>query len=481
MSMETKMARRMWFLLLILVAMPAAAQVDARMFRQPAVSADKIAFVYAGDIWLVPKGGGAATRLSSPPGEESFPRFSPDGTRLAYSADYDGNTDVYVVPAAGGDPKRLTYHPGLDRVRGWSPDGKRIVFASDRTSAPQVSYLRLWSVPAEGGFEEPLPMPRAFTGTYSPDGRRIAYEEISTAFTPEWYETSMWRHYRGGRTHPIRLISLTDFSVEKLPWQNSNDHDPMWIGNTVYFLSDRNFTTNLYSYALDTKQLKQLTHHDDFDVMTASAGPDAIVYEQAGYIHLVDAKTGQTHQLNIDVVGDFPWARAQFKRAGNMVRDAVLSPTGVRAAFEVRGDIVTVPTDKGDFRDLTNSPGAHDRSPGWSPDGTQLAWLSDASGEYQLMIGDQSGLAKPRVIALPTAAFYSGLEWSPNGKLIALEDNHLNLLTVDVASGRATKIDIDAYATPGRDFDATWSSDSRWIAYSKSLDSHLRAIFLYSP
>jgi len=475
------MSRRSIALALGLCITAGAGAQGTRLLRHPAVSRDAVAFEYGGDLWVVGRSGGQARRLTATPDAETEPHFSPDGSLIAFSRISGGNADVYVVPTAGGDPKRLTWYPGLDRVRGWSPDGKRIVFASDRTSAPQVSYLRLWSVPADGGFEEPLPMPRAFSGTYSPDGRRVAYEEISTAFTPDWYETSMWRHYRGGRTHPIRIMSLADFSVEKLPWQNSNDHDPMWIGNTVYFLSDRNFTTNLYSYSLDTKQLKQLTHHEDFDIMTASAGPDAVVYEQAGYLHLVDTKTGQSRQLNIDVVGDFPWARAQFKRAGNMVRDAVLSPTGVRAAFEVRGDIVTVPTDKGDFRNLTNSPAAHDRSPGWSPDGTQLAWLSDASGEYQLMIGDQSGLAKPRAIPLPSAAFYSNLAWSPNGKLIALEDNHLNLWTVDVATGKATKIDTDTYATPGRDFDATWSSDSRWIAYSKSLDSHLRAIFIVSP
>jgi tricorn protease len=365
-------------------------------------------------------------------------------------------------------------------VRGWTPDGKRVVFASDRTSEPQGSYLRLWSVPVEGGFEEPLPMPRTFSGGYSPDGRRFAYEEISTAFVPDWYETSMWRHYRGGRTHPVRVMNLADYSVETLPWRNSNDREPMWIGNTVYFLSDRDFTTNLYSYDLDTKQLAERTHHTDGDIMTASAGPDAVVYEQDGYIHLFDPKTGQSHQLNIQVSGDFPWAQPGFKHVASMIRDAALSPTGVRAAFEARGDIFTVPAEKGDARNLTRSTAADDRSPAWAPDGTRLAWLSDASGEYQLMIGEQSGLSAPRAIALPAPALYSNLAWSPSGKLLLVEDNHLNLWTIDATTGKATKIDTDDFDTPGRDFDAVWSPDSRWIAYTRSLDSHLRAVFLYS-
>ena len=276
-------------------------------------------------------------------------------------------------------------------------------------------------------------MPRAFSGSYSPDGRRIAYEEFSTAFIPDWYETSMWRHYRGGRTHPIPVMNLSDYSVEKLPWTNSNDTWPMWIGNTIYFLSDRNFTTNLFAYRTDTKQVKQLTHHDDFDIMTASAGPDAIVYEQAGYIHLVDAKTGKAQRLNIEVTGDLPWARPQFKKVASMIRNATLSPTGVRAAFEARGEIFTVPAEKGDYRNLTQSSGAHDRSPVWSPDGAQLAWLSDASGEYQLMLGDPLGVTTPRAIALPSTAFFSAPAWSPDGTQILLQDNHRNLWTIEVA------------------------------------------------
>jgi len=290
----------------------------------------------------------------------------------------------------------------------------------------------------------------------------------------------MWRHYRGGRTHPISVMNLADHSVEKLPWTNSNDTEPMWIGNTIYFISDRSHTANLFAYRTDTKQLTQLTQHDDFDIMTASAGADAIVYEQAGYIHLVDAKSGKSTRLNIEATGDLPWTRPQFKKVASMIRNYTLSATGVRAAFEARGEIFTVPTEKGDYRNLTQSPGAHDRSPVWSPDGAQLAWLSDASGEYQLLIGDPMGITTPRVVALPSTAFFAAPEWSPDGKQILLEDNHRNLWTIEVGSGKSTKIDTDSYPDPMRQFDATWSPDSRWVAYSKNLPSRLRAIFVYS-
>ncbi|MBO0857911.1 MAG: PD40 domain-containing protein [Chloracidobacterium sp.] len=467
-------------LLLCLIILSAANAQGTRLLRHPAVSRDSVAFEYAGDLWVVPRSGGQARRLTATPGVEIDPYFSPDGSQIAFTATVAGNTDVYVAPAAGGDPRRLTYHPGADRARGWTPDGRRVVFASARTNAPQQSYFRLWTIGLEGGLPEPLPMPRAFAGVYSPDGARMAYEEISTAFIPEWYETSQWRHYRGGRTHPIQVMTLADYSVERLPWNDSNDTNPMWVGNTVYFLSDRNFTVNLFAYHSDTKKVTQLTHHDDFDIMNASAGPDALVYEQAGYIHLFDIKTGQARRLNIEVSGDLAWARPQFKKVAGMIRSAKLSPTGVRAAFEARGEIFTVPAEKGDYRNLTQSPGAHDRSPVWSPDGAQLAWLSDASGEYQLMIGEATGVTKPRAIPLPSTAFFSAPAWSPDGTQILLQDNHLNLWTLDVATGRSAKIDSDTYADPGRDFEAEWSPDSRWIAYSKSLTSHLRAIFVYS-
>jgi tricorn protease len=472
--------RSLLLLSILLVISSSASAQGTRLLRHPTVSRDSVAFEYAGDLWVVSRSGGAARRLTSTPSFEIDPCFSPDGSQIAFTATVAGNTDVYVVPAAGGDPKRLTYHPGIDRVRGWKPDGKSIIFASNRTGVPQQSYMQLWTVSVDGGMPEMLPLPRAFSGAYSPDGARLAFEEFGTVFVPEWIETSMWRHYRGGRTHPISIVNLSDYSVQKLPWTNSNDSFPMWMGNTIYFLSDRNHTSNLFAYRTDTKQLTQVTHHDDFDVMTASAGADAIVYEQAGYIYLVDGKSGKAQKLDIEVTGDLPWARPQFKKVASMIRNATLSPTGTRAAFEARGEIFTVPAEKGDFRNLTQSSGAHDRGPTWSPDGTHVAWLSDASGEYQLMIGEPTGATPPRAVNLPANAFYDGATWSPDGTQIVLEDNHNNLWAIEVASGAATRLDTDNYPDPIRQFRAAWSPDSKWIAYSKNLANHLRAIFVYS-
>lgn len=457
-----------------------------RLLRRPSVSRDLIAFEYGGDIWVVPRTGGQARRLTASPDFDTDPRFSPDGTLIAFTATVAGNTDVYVVPTAGGDATRLTYHPAVDVVRGWTPDGRRVLFASSRNTLPTPganSYLRLWTVDRAGGLPEVLPVPRAFAGTYSPDGRRIAYQEVSQAFiAAEWgvKQTSQWRHYRGGRTQPIRVMALADFSTEKLPWTDSNDGEPMWIGDTIYFLSDRAFTTNLFAYRTDTRQLTQVTRHDDFDIMSASAGSDAVVYEQGGCIWLVDHHTGKARQVLIEVNGDFPWARPRFTQVASMIRHGALSPTGARAVFEARGEIITVPAEKGHYRNLTQSPGVHDRSPVWSPDGTELAWLSDASGEYRLMVGDQTGTTKPRVIPLPSTAFFSDLVWSPDGRRLLVRDNHLQLWMIELASGKSLRIDTDTYDDPGRGFDATWSPDSKWVAYSKSLDSRLRAIFLYS-
>ena len=473
-------------LLLLFAPSASAAGQGTRFLRRPTVSRDMVAFEYGGDLWVVPRAGGTARRLTSTPSAETDPHFSPDGSLIAYSATIAGNTDVFVVPVIGGEPRRLTYHPGVDYVRGWTPDGKRIVFGSSRGTLPTPganSFFRLWTVAQDGGMPELLPIPRAFTGSYSADGKRVAYQQVAVSlFASMWAEnqSSQWRRYRGGRTQPIRIIDLASYAEEKLQGNSSNDTDPMWVGNSVYFLSDRDGANNLYAQNLDTKQLTQLTHHRDFDIMSASAGEDAIAYEQAGYIHILDLKGGGSHQLDIVATGDFPWARPQMKRVAALISEASLSPTGVRAAFEARGDIFTVAAKDGSYRNLTRSSGAHDRDPAWSPDGTHIAWFSDASGEYQLMIGDQSGDSNPRAIALPTHAYFARPVWSPDARQLLFRDTGAQLWAVDVASGRFTKIDTDTYDDPGRGFDAAWSPDSRWVAYSKSLDNHLRVIFLYS-
>jgi tricorn protease len=472
-------------LLVVSIPVPARAQ-GTRLLRRPTIGNDLIAFTYASDVWVASRTGGGARRITSTPSEESDPMLSPDGSQIAYSASVAGNTDVYVVPTAGGTPRRLTYHPGGDFVRGWTPDGRSVLFGSTRGTTPTPganSFFRLWTISSTGGMPEMLPMPRAFTGTFSPDGKRIAYQALSVGmFAENWSEnqSSQWRRYRGGRTQPVRIMNLSDYSEITIPWTNSNDTDPMWVGNTVYFLSDRDNTVNLYAYDLGSKQLTQLTHHHDFDIMSASAGADAIVYEQAGYVHVLDLKTRQPRQLAITVKGDFPWARPQMKEVADLIRSGVISPTGVRAAFEARGDIFTISAADDSYRIITQSSDANDRSPVWAPDGAQIAWLSDASGEYQLMIGDQTGAEKPKAIALPSHAFFTALEWSPDGAHLLLRDSGANLWTADVANGRFSRIDTDTYDVPGRSFDAAWSPDSRWVAYSRSLDNHLRAIFLYS-
>jgi tricorn protease len=462
-----------------------AENAGTRLLRRPTVSHELIAFEYGGDLWVVSRNGGDARRLTSTPSAETDPQFSPDGSRITYTSTIAGNTDVYMISAAGGQPTRLTYHPAVDYVRGWTSDGRRVIFASSRnTITPGAnSYFRLWTVSADGGMPEALPMPRAFTGSYSPDGKRMAYQPLSVGLlAASWSEnqSSQWRRYRGGRTQPIRLFDLSNYSEQKLPWKDSNDTDPMWVGNTVYFLSDRDNTVNLYSYNLDSKQLNQLTHHHDYDIMSASASSDAIVYEQAGYIHLLDLKSGQSRQLVVNVTGDFPWEQPQMKKVGTMITDASLSPTGTRAVFEAHGDIYTLSAEGSDYNNITHSSGAHDRSAVWSPDGERIAWLSDGSGEYQLMIGDQRGTIKPRAIVLPSQAFFSVPIWSPDGKQILLRDSGVNLWTVDLATGNFTKIATDTYDEPGRGFDAAWSPDSRWVAYTKALRNHLRSVFLYS-
>ncbi|MBV9879524.1 MAG: PD40 domain-containing protein [Gemmatirosa sp.] len=456
-------------------APPGDPAAGTRLLRQPTVSATQIAFAHGGDLWIVGRDGGDARRLTSFPGVESFPRFSPDGKTVAFTGEYGGNQDVYVVPAEGGEPTRLTWHPGADLVRGWSPDGKQVLFTSGRTSAP-TAVPKLWAVPVAGGLETPLPIPRLYKGGYSADGRRIAYQAIS----PNDVE---WRNYRGGQAQPIRVLDVADLSMTKLPWSGSNDTDPVWLGDRIYFLSDRDDAVNLYGYSPATKQVAQLTHFRDFDAkaLDAGGGPNgALVYEQGGYIHLYDPAAGRDRQLVITTRGDQPWAQPQWKDVSRLILRGSLSPTGARALFEARGEVFTVPVEKGDWRNLTRSSNAADRYPAWSPDGQKIAWFSDAGGEYALMIGTQDGSGTPRTIKLEKPTYYFAPTWSPDSRYLAFTDEGLNLWYVDVATGTPHKVDTDPYMVPARTVNPVWSPDSKWIAYAKRLPSQYHVVMVHS-
>ena len=453
---------------LFIQASPLAAQT--RLLRQPTVSSTQVAFAYANNIWIVGRDGGDARRLTTFQGTTANPKFSPDGRMVAFSGTYGGNADVYVVSAEGGEPRRLTWHPGGDIVQGWTPDGKRIIFASSRKSP--LGAPKFWSVSVEGDFPTELLMPRAWQGKPSPDGTRFAYRMANS-----WDDE--WRNYRGGQNRPIWIFNVASHEVETPPWTDSKDIDPVWVGENVYFLSDRDWAMNVWSYDTRSKKLDQVTQFADFDVKSMDAGGGAVVFEQGGYIHLLDPATKRHKQLNITVKGDFPWLVPQWKDVANRITNIALSPTGKRAIVEARGDIFTIPAEKGEWRNLTRTPGVAERAPAWSGDGRWVSYFSDADGEYKLVIEPQDGIGNPREIALPNPSFYYTPVWSPDATKLLYTDAHLNLWVMDVSSGTPKKVDTDLFMVPDRSINAVWSPDSRWIAYSRRLNSLLRAIFVY--
>lgn len=442
------------------------------LLRHPTISRTQIVFTFANDLWRVARDGGDAIRLTTGLGAETDPVFSPDGLQIAFTGEYDGNIDAFVMPAAGGTPSRLTYHPAPDRVVGWTPDGKQVVFSSARSS--YSNFTRLFTIPAEGGPETQLPLDRAAEGSYSPDGARLAYVPVN-----QWQKA--WKRYRGGQTTPIWLATLSDSSVTKIPRNNSNDFNPLWVGDTVYFLSDRNGPVSLFAYDTKSRQVTELVKSAGLDLKSASATADAIVYEQFGKIYVLDLKTRKPAAVAVRITGDLPEVRPRFRKiAPNEIRGSGISPTGARAVFAARGEIFTVPAEKGSIRNLTGSPAASERDPAWSPDGKSIAYLSDASGEYALEIREQNGLGEPRRIALGSApTFPYEPRWSPDSRKIGYTDKRLNVCYVDLDKGEPVRIDTDVYAGP-RGLDLAWSPDSKWITYTRKLKSHLRAVFVYS-
>jgi tricorn protease len=449
------------------------------LLRNPTVSTTQLAFSFADDLWIVPRTGGEARRLTSGAGVETDPVFSPDGSMVAFTGQYDGNEDVYVVSATGGEPKRLTYHPGPDQAVGWTQDGKQVLFRSVRQSHSR--FTRLYTIGLEGGLPEQLPLPEADHGCYSPDGKKFAYSPHVNV--PRRIGAHVaWKRYRGGRVPMIWLANLEDSKIERLPHKDSNDICPMWIEDKVYFLSDRDGPTTLFSFEVSSGKVAKLIDNTAAeDIRFASAGPGVIAYEKPGALHLYDLVSGKSSKVEVTINADLTSVRPRFVKVADQIQKAALSPTGARAVFEARGEIFTVPASKGDVRNLTRTTGVAERDPSWSPDGKSIAYFSDASGEYELHIApqDRKGAAQKYRIGDKPSFFYSPI-WSPNSKKIAYTDKRLNLWILDLETGVSTKVDTNPYFDAGRIGQPAWSPDGKWLAYTKQLKSYLSAVFLYS-
>jgi tricorn protease len=465
-------------LLFLMPAVALAGDEKPLILRHPTLNRAHIVFVHGGDLWMVSRQGGDAQRLTST-GRACNPIFSPDGAQVAFTSEEEGNYDVYILPATGGVPRRLTYHPSPDFAVGWTPDGKNVLFASQRNSFAR--FTRLFTIPAQGGFPTEVPLPMAEFGSYSPDGGKLAYVPYSNGgFIPLPQYHMAWKRYRGGTTSPIWIADLSDSHMTKIPRDNSNDSHPMWVGNKIYFLSDRKGPVTLFVYDPATKEVSQLLENHGGEIKSASAGPGAIVYEQLGALHLFHLDSGKAEALEVRIAGDFPTVRPRFIKAAKQIRHAGLSPSGARAVFEAHGEILTVPAEKGDIRNLTNTPAVAERDPAWSPDGKQIAYFSDQSGEYQLHLRAQNGRGEVKKYALgDPPSFYYVPTWSPDGKKIAYIDKRLNVWILELASGQSTKVDTNTYDMLERALELTWSPDSRWLAYTKTLKNYLNAIFVY--
>jgi tricorn protease len=474
-------------LFLIPLRLPAQPDTsDTRLLRTPAVSREHLAFVYAEDLWISDLDGRNVRRLTSGPGIESNPFFSPDGRTIAFSGQYD-RTDtgfgqpglsVYTIPVAGGEPTRLTWHPGWDVVRGWTPDGKSVLFSSWR-EVSMGNDTGLFTVPAAGGVAARLPIPHGHEASFSPDGAFLAY-------TPQADVTGQRKNYRGGTYSRIWILRLRDLAVEEIPQPagNCNDLSPRWVDGSIYFRSDRGGEFNLFAYEPKTRAVRQLTKFDDFPVLSLGAAGGNLAFEQAGWIHRLDIAAGRSQRLKIGVATELPETRPRFAKLKGikLVRGGSLSPSGARAVLQFRGEIVTVPAEKGDPRVLTNTPGAFERFPVWSPDGRSIAYLSDEGGEYALHVRAADGEGKARVYELNGAGFYEDPIWSPDSRKIAYVDNSWTLYWIDLATGSVKKIASEPVYGAGslRSLRAAWSPDSRWIAYALGNLSAYRTVYIYS-
>jgi tricorn protease len=459
------------FLFLFIVFNRITAQ-ETLLLRFPSVSDRHLAFAYAGDIWVANKDGSSPKRLTVNPDVESQPLLSPDGEWIAFTGNYDGNIDVYIIPVTGGTPKRLTWHPQADLAKGWNGNHK-IVFSSGRASN-HPRYNRLFEVDVQTGREEPLILPEASQGNYSPDGKYFAY------LRSQDMSEGAFKLYRGGDMGKIWIFNNQTHDVEEIPMVHSQNVKPVWIGGTVYFVSDRdNKRMNIFKYTMASKQTEQVTNFDDYDVTSLFSDGKEITFEQAGKIFLLDPASGKYTHVPVRITADIPSARPHYVSGESSIRNVNISPSGIRAVVESHGDIFTVPADKGDIRNITQTPGVHERDPAWSPDGKYIAYFSDEGGEYTLKLRDQKGEKDAVTINLGDADFYYHPVWSPDSKKIAYADKKRKLFIVDIQDKKPVEVDHDENSAFQPQINCSWSSDSRWIAYNKRLDNNLSAIFIW--
>ena len=461
----------LWIALLAgMLAAPAAAE-ECLLLRYPDIHGDKIVFVYGGDVWTVSSEGGMASRLTTFEGMESLPKFSTKGDTIAFTASYDGNTDVYTMPLTGGAPKRMTYHPGSDVIVDWNPAGDEILFMSSRESH-SGRYVKLFAVENEGGLPEALPMPRAAIGCYSPDGKRIAYNRITR-------ESRHWKRYRGGMAQDLWIFDFDTESAEKITDFDGTDCFPMWTeADKLYFVSDRTHAANIFCYDLKTKKVRQITHHEEFDVKWPSMGPGAIVYQNGGALHVLDLKTETTKRISVDLRSDRILTRPYIGDVSRYIQSYGLSPTAQRVVVGARGEIFTVPKKEGQSRNLTESTESREIFPAWSPDGKWIAYLSDRTGEYELYLKAHDGSGEAKQITSNGNCYRYQPLWSPDGKKLLFSDKNLVLSYVDIDRKVTVVVDKSDYADIN---DYSWSPDGRWITYSKVADANGNAsIFIYS-
>ena len=462
-------------LFLFVSASAANAQVDARMLQNPDVSKTQIVFSYAGDLWVVPKAGGTALKLSSPPGQELFPHFSPDGTRIAYTANYDGNYDVFSIASGGGVPTRVTYHGMTDRIVDWYPDGKNLLFASSMASGRQ-RYNQFYRVSPDGGLPEVLPAPPfGEFAAISPDGKMIAYTPQSQAFRT-------WKRYRGGWAADIWLFDLAKNTAENITKNDADDEFPMWAGKKLYFLSDRdqNERSNIWVYDLDSKQAKEVTNFTDYDVHFPAIGPDDIVFEAGGELYLMSLKDEKFAPVKVQVTTDEMTLMPRDVNAASLVTTVDLAPDGKRGLFTARGDVFSIPAEHGTVLDLTNTSGAAERYAAWSPDAKSVAYWSDASGEYELYVRDLASNKERKVTSYGPGYRYR-LFWSPDSKKIAFIDKAMQIKVVSIADGKTQDADKELYYYQDNldQFVPSWSPDSRWLAYRRDSRNANGAIALF--